>query len=207
MQPFLITGNAHSGTGWASELFTRLGFPCGHEQWFNTDSHELLGSDSSWLAVPFLDELPVGTPIIHLVRHPVKVLKSYLRTDEQEDPYQTSPHYRFMCTHRPYICNSGSLPERAVRRVCTWDEPLFHMNVLRVRIEDCQDPVVVKAMVQYATDRFVSLQEVDQQIRFLGTDHNAHARKTGNSFSAKLLNCQRIRNRVARLGYRLDQVD
>jgi hypothetical protein len=58
--PFVVCGAGRSGTGYASQAFTATGHPCSHEEIFDPFRHgpdfgELQG-DSSWLALPFLDQ-------------------------------------------------------------------------------------------------------------------------------------------------------
>jgi hypothetical protein len=80
---FLITGCARSGTGYTASLFSELGVPCGHEAVFTPYSTGFEGwgtaqGESSWLAVPFVEQLPAGTVVLHQVRHPAAVIGSLL---------------------------------------------------------------------------------------------------------------------------------
>jgi hypothetical protein len=82
---FVVTGCARSGTTYLAELFTALGLPCGHEAVFAPATSHFAGfgsrrGDSSWLAVPFLDELPPNTVVIHVVREPSAVIRSLVAT-------------------------------------------------------------------------------------------------------------------------------
>ena len=80
---FVVTGCARSGTGYISQLLTELGARTEHERVFDpfTTRFERWGrspGESSWLAVPFLDELPDDVVVLHQVRHPADVIRSLL---------------------------------------------------------------------------------------------------------------------------------
>jgi hypothetical protein len=80
---FVVTGCARSGTGYTARLLSTLGVPCTHEALFSPYTERFKGfpepgGDSSWLAVPFVDELPPGTVVLHQVRHPDAVVSSLL---------------------------------------------------------------------------------------------------------------------------------
>jgi hypothetical protein len=80
---FVVTGCARSGTGYTATLLSTLGVPCTHEALFSPytqhfDGFPEPGGDSSWLAVPFLGELPPGTVVLHQVRRPDAVVSSLL---------------------------------------------------------------------------------------------------------------------------------
>ena len=80
---FVVTGCARSGTGYTARLLTDLGVPCDHEALFTPYTERFDGfsgtrGDSSWLAVPFIDQLPAGTVVLHQVRHPKAVVSSLL---------------------------------------------------------------------------------------------------------------------------------
>jgi len=97
MLKWLITGTGRCGTVFISKTLKRLGVACGHEQIFGpfaphesrrrlhremAVTHDLgWQAESSWLAMPFLDwpELDRVT-IVHLVRHPKKVMEARIRT-------------------------------------------------------------------------------------------------------------------------------
>src|SRR5689334_5762287 len=86
-QRVLITGCARSGTGYLAALLTELGLECGHERVFAPRTvrgstptwPDGVRAESSWLAAPYLAHLPKGTAVVHLVRHPLAVMRSNLR--------------------------------------------------------------------------------------------------------------------------------
>jgi hypothetical protein len=98
---FVITGTPRSGTSYIARLFQAIGFDCGHEERFNPwhKNHDQdfkpLG-DSSWMAAPFLTELPPSTKVFHLVRDPVKAINSIIGTGQLHWP---SDYRTFLARH------------------------------------------------------------------------------------------------------------
>src|SRR5215510_14389698 len=76
---FLVVGSGRSGTRYASELFTALDIPCGHEAMFTGGHQGELVGDASFGAVAFLDRFT--GQVFHQVRHPLAVLRSILATE------------------------------------------------------------------------------------------------------------------------------
>lgn len=80
LRPFVVTGTARSGTAYAAMLLSGLGLRIGHEDVFGPRTRSFDGwqgqdGDSSWLAAPFLDQLPDAL-VLHQLRHPLKVVRS-----------------------------------------------------------------------------------------------------------------------------------
>ena len=87
---FIVVGTGRSATSYTAHLFTELGIPCGHEDFFNHHANtlenlntpvsgiarELVIGECSWSAVPFLDEFE--GKVFHQRREPLKVLNSWL---------------------------------------------------------------------------------------------------------------------------------
>jgi hypothetical protein len=76
----LVTGCGRSGTWWLAEALTAAGVPTDHEQAWTVASHGGNGwtSEVSWLAAPYTPQR--GTHIVHLVRHPLDVVRSRVST-------------------------------------------------------------------------------------------------------------------------------
>jgi hypothetical protein len=77
----LITGCGRSGTHYMANLLTAAGMPCGHETVFSAygDNKAPFRYESSWYAAPFISQRKDITHVIHLVRHPQKVMESFYR--------------------------------------------------------------------------------------------------------------------------------
>lgn len=83
MRHFVVTGCARSGTGYTAALLTHLGAATQHESVFSpyTTAFEGWGpqpGESSWLAAPFIDQLPADSVVLHQVRDPGDVVQSLL---------------------------------------------------------------------------------------------------------------------------------
>lgn len=199
---FVVTGLGHSGTRWASRLFSRLGVPCGHERWYNPWRQAPGGNDSSWLAVPYVDDLPAGARVVHLVRNPVHVAQSYARQDNEQDWRGVSPYYAFAEQHRPDLFKADTMVGRVIDRVAGWDAALLERDdVLRVRIEGCADPEVAADMVEYATGRRPNAPAVEAVLGKLGTKTNEHLRLHTEVITSVDLRGTAVEERAVRLGY------
>src|SRR5262245_52976939 len=100
---FVITGTPRSGTTYMASLLRELGFDCTHERCF--DPWRIVFAedrpdtspwgDSSWLAVPYLGDLPTVTRVIHVVRDPVDSINSIIGTGQLDWPHD----YRTFIAH------------------------------------------------------------------------------------------------------------
>jgi len=150
---FVVTGAGRSGTGYLSTLLTRIGIPCGHEHLFRPSN--LLGKaqldwpptipgDASWLAAPFVEALPEGTVVLHQVREPVQVVRSFLRIRFFEEP---SPYREFVETVCPDL-SSGTPFERACTYWVQWNQLAERAATIpglayrRFRLEDVDEDLL-----------------------------------------------------------------
>lgn len=77
---FVVTGCGRSGTGSVAAALTAAGVQCGHEAVYDRSHRRDVGDlqgDASWFAVAH--ELPAGVDVIHLVRDPLSVARSFHR--------------------------------------------------------------------------------------------------------------------------------
>lgn len=168
MPLFVVTGCARSGTLFTARALSALGHACGHEALFTPESDGVpdfgpARGDVSWLAVPFLADLPAGTVVVHQVRHPLRVVRSLVA----QRFFQTRPHpfmwaryrlqyrhvrfgrpitnprfIRFAARHCPGIFDLPGEPARAARYWVDWNRraeeaaSFGHVRYLRVRVED-----------------------------------------------------------------------
>jgi hypothetical protein len=129
---YLVVGTGRSGTLYAAKLLTAVGIPCGHERIFNGGdisnvSHvieqggdnsacgmhfglEFEGrpiAESSYMAVPFLDhETLKDSTIIHVVRDPLKVIRSFLNNllfFREDRPKFRHAQEQFLYDHLPHL--------------------------------------------------------------------------------------------------------
>lgn len=169
---FLITGCGRSGTTWAAALFRKLGYPCLHEHQFSPVMHgPLRESESSWLAIPYLDTLPARTPILRIMRDPYAVTQSaYARaflSDPEGDPYD-----RFVAKHRPDITAPRDRLARAIRWVALWDEPVADRRHAALFTGS---PSSAKLGIGHATNARVPISKVLSVMQELGTQVNTNA--------------------------------
>jgi hypothetical protein len=151
-QRVLVTGCARSGTGYLAALLSELGLACGHERVFEPATlrglkpgspapapswPDSVCAESSWLAAPFLASLPKGTAVVHLVRHPLAVMRSNLRIGFFATPSEYLEH---ACAHVTGLRQRAPI-ERAARYWTAWNELIEReakragLQLLRVRLE------------------------------------------------------------------------
>jgi hypothetical protein len=175
MPRFVVTGCARSGTLFTARALAALGHRCDHEALFTpaTSGVPAFGEsqgDVSWLAVPFLADLPPGTVVVHQVRHPLAVVRSlWAQRFFQTRPHPlmglryrlqhyhvrfarpvTNPRFvRFAALHCPGIFDLPDERTRAARYWVDWNRraeaasSLPGITYLRVRVEDLDDAGLV----------------------------------------------------------------
>jgi len=146
---FLVTGCGRSGTTYAASLLTELGAACGHEQVFRPQEilrGEVVWPDdvpgeASWMGAPFVQGLPEGTVVLHQVREPLAVVRSFLRMRFFEDP---SDYPEYLAVARAVLpeLGAGAPLERALRYWLGWNRLAERaaqtrgLRYLRYRVED-----------------------------------------------------------------------
>lgn len=111
-----------------------------HAEWFD---HRRMRAESSWMAVPFLDQ-PVlaGAAIIHVVRHPLAVLSSLVTDNHffQDAPNPFQPYVDFIGEHQPAIVAAPTELERACLYLIGWHELILRRTAarpcLRFKVEE-----------------------------------------------------------------------
>lgn len=176
---FVGTGVGHSGTGWFSAFMTELGYPCGHEKLYNpTSQGPLSAPESSWLLIPYLDSVPEDVPIVHLVRDPLKIINSMLRTDDLRR--DSDPYARYIKQHLPEVFGFTSQVQRIMAHVAWWSIPVENRDNMLVRVgeeyeevADNHDPGYLREVALYCTGDRPSLGDVTAAIRKVGrvNDH------------------------------------
>lgn len=201
---FLVTGCGRSGTMYTARLLSALGMPCGHESQFSHDRHGPLRSpDSSWLAVPYLDDIPADVRLVRVIRNPYDVVRSVMRMSFQDRPTR-SVHDQFVARHRPDIVRPDDKLGRAIRWVATWDHPLDdrECHVWRTDVDSSRRVSVVAshlwrlristARVERARRRVGRVNQARRPWRRVLSDQDIDAHPEGAL----------IRRRAERFGYR-----
>jgi hypothetical protein len=128
----LVTGTGRCGTRYFSKRLTSVGVPC---------HHELIGlgglsglrerarkvgalADSSWLAAAFLQHIPANVRIVHLVRHPIKVIESLMRMRFFNRNNQFQRYTDFAVGALPGIKQHRKILDRAVYFYIYWNEKI-----------------------------------------------------------------------------------
>ena len=136
---YLVVGTGRCGTKYTAEVLRSVGVRCGHEGVFELGelehakqvlTDELWDAESSWLAVPFLeDSMFDDTTIVHLVRHPARVIPSQLR---RHYGFEKGKWYEFRRKHLPTLEHYDEQWIRAAHFYIEWNR----------KIETCGRPVI-----------------------------------------------------------------
>ena len=182
MLEILITGTGHCGTAFAAHILESAGVHCTHEVVFNpmgwSAAQEQMRlmierpewnwtAESSWggavhLTRPELD----GVTVVHLVRHPKKVLDSHLREWKALHPYY-NPHYHWLTKHLPEL-NGYDTPEgKAACKVLRLNEMIEARADVFHRIEDDPRELLDKLGIDWQGCEL-----------FNNPEHNAHPGRT-----------------------------
>ncbi len=154
MKHFVITGTGRSGTRYMSVLLTQMGIRTGHQSVFHANclSDEFTPEwghykgDSSGLAAPHLLSLPPDdTLIIHLTRHPSKVMHSLI--EQRHLPGQDSNEsIRVYDKYCPGAISIKNVYRRAAYFWVQWNKIVEQTNempyFIHHRIEDHPMPIV-----------------------------------------------------------------
>jgi len=172
---YVVTGTGRCGTMFLANLLTSLGLPCWHEAIFTTEGLEKakkiingdeepktslisencilneskkIVADSSYMAAPFLEKLDPNVKVIHLIRNPIKVVKSFTGDlfnyfDENKPSYQEGYEHKykfekFIYHHLPELSQDMSQLERTFLYYIRWNKLIEKSNRVnyRHRIED-----------------------------------------------------------------------
>lgn len=192
MAKFLVLATPRAGTAYTAELLSGLGLECPHEGRFGleTDVPGYLAApdgtgESSWLAVPFVGQLPADVRILHQTRHPLAVIKSLLQIqfvdlDAAGNPVRQGlrrKFTRFAVKHCPQLLEHPSHRERAAWFYYHWNRRIEATRppgqVLRYRIEDLDLGLLRRILEFIGVDpaRF-SDEQLQQRLSAVPTDTN-----------------------------------
>jgi len=140
---FIVTGIGRSGTKYTSALLNNAGITCSWEQAFKPNKHNIsllkTQGEASWLAAPFISELPKDTVILHQTRNPLEWLNSWLKV---------SPSWRLQFSNFIddncgfFRWKDGSHPNTDMRLYVAWNEMIekaaleSNLPYLRYKLED-----------------------------------------------------------------------
>lgn len=129
---FAVTGTGRCGTGYMSLVLRRNGVNCGHENWWTADRKRIragLDGDSSWMALPAVESGDWSGPVVHITRHPVAVVRSFVGLGFPDH------------VSLPYVPELVGMPQPrlAVEHWVRWNERCAAVADLSIRIEDALD--------------------------------------------------------------------
>lgn len=124
-----------SGEDTVSEILNAVGVPCGHDSFYNTTQAgftEINTGDASGWAGYYIDGIPEGIPIFHLVRHPCRVINDWVTIDsavatEDSHIFNTPESHKWV---EKFIGDNWMLDETWERAAKLW----IRMNT---SIENC----------------------------------------------------------------------
>jgi hypothetical protein len=205
---FVVTGCARSGTLFMARALSRLGHPCGHEVLFTPRTSAVpdfgtADGDVSWLAAPFVTQLPAGTVVLHQVREPLATVRSLVGMRV----FQTKPHplmelryrlqhfhvrfarpianarfVRFAADHCPGVFDLDDEASRAAAYWVRWNRLIAEaaarddLTYRRYRVEDLDDEMLTE--LDHVLGGSASTAEVATVRTALGTSTH-HARQIG----------------------------
>ena len=208
----VVTGCGRSGTGYAAALLSALEIECGHERVFTPETQVAprdlggLTADASWLAAPFLSDLPDGAVVLHQVRDPVAVVASLLGirffSHPRRAPISTRmtdgvelarraivrkrrrpirrDFVRFIQRHEPVILEPHTELERTVTYWVRWNMMIERLvgsrPYLRYRVEDMDARLVGRILGLAGVSR--SADAIERVLASVPTSINSRRRST-----------------------------
>lgn len=140
----LITGTGRCGTMYMARLLTASGVPCGHEDVYTVAgimARPDLEADSSWAAAPWLTGFS-GT-VIHLVRHPMEVVRSHVGARLFGPKRVRPPFYGYA---KRWCKRTGDEVRDSMRWVLLWNEMIETHADQRIRVEDQPDAAFLESI-------------------------------------------------------------
>ena len=112
----LVTGCGRSGTNYLCSLLRAAGRECGHEEVFDVWgwTGSPLHTESSWYAVPFMTDLPKLERVLHVVRAPEGVIRSFHRIGMLAD---SGVHHASRGRPVRFALRALSAPRKAAERI------------------------------------------------------------------------------------------
>ena len=178
MLEILITGTGRCGTGFVKNLLITAGVRCTHEGMFNPmgwgyalEQMRLMNerpewkwiAESSWCGSVYLDRPELDdVTVVHLVRHPKKVLDSILREWSSLHPYY-NPHYHWLTRHLPKLTEYKTPAGKAAYKVLTLNRLVEARADMRHRIEDDPKELLLALGIDWG-----------ERDLFNNPEHNAH---------------------------------
>jgi len=154
---FLIVGSGRCGTAMFKHMLDNAGYPCGHEAIFCSDiekknqinylNNRTLRAESSWAAGAFLesDWLDEKIKIVHLIRNPLSVIKSFWEIDFFSKQRAQKPLNKLVYARSTISEESQDRLISSIDHYFQWNQ-MIHRSLnkignpsIKVRLEDFED--------------------------------------------------------------------
>ena len=179
---FVVAGCSRSGTTYMAKLMSALGLACGHERIFNIwrvcgiqnfsepmkafYEPDAKQGDASFISIPYLDQLPEGTVVLHQTRNPLDVIRSHMGMRFFADPYVPSMYLanehpqilEFLRRHCPVILEADTEVGRCMRYWYYWNriaenaQANSRLIYLRYSVEEIDIALLKRILHMIASD-------------------------------------------------------
>lgn len=160
----IVTGCGRTGTQYLAKLLQAAGVKAGHERVYNAGefpdraAFQVNDVEVSWWAAPWLDPLSESCTIWHLVRHPLKSLRCWVKHRLLKDNCNSG---RFVHGILPETVTGTDL-ERAVAYLVQWNLMVEERARERFRVEDLNPNDLWIALHEADVDDGVSSDDVER---------------------------------------------
>jgi len=197
----VITGTGRCGTQYVSTLLQELDIQCGHERVYTPygiSPDERWDIDASWMAVPHLKEF--DGPIIHIVRHPEKVIGSLIGMRFFSDQIQNADWNKFM--RYWFKAHTGDDKVDAPRFYWIWNKIIEQFTDTLFRIEDITTPESVNNLLVALQLPPKPADEIETALQAVPTNLNTRPSEGFDLDQIEDLNDRReIADAIGRYGY------
>lgn len=179
---FVIVGFPRSGFRYTAKVLTKLGVLAGHERSFgfnkqhcHSDNAAVWG-DLSWLATPYISQLPPSTKVLWQTRDPIKSLDSSFAHDGSLVGAERieSPYAQFVLRHIPDL-QGETEKERMLYWYIAWHDMVIKYDYA-YKVEDLSDPKGVILDVCRLTGASAKAKDVERALSQVST--SVHHRPT-----------------------------
>jgi hypothetical protein len=138
----IITGTGRCGTSYVQKALGHLGVLASHETVFTIDGPSHRNAETFEVEVGFLAGAHLGEPwlegvrVVHLVRQPQRVIRSFLRMGFWQDAPGFWPYWRWAENYVPELKEAETPLEKAAIWVTRWNRRIEPYADLRWRVED-----------------------------------------------------------------------
>jgi len=133
-----VIGTGRSGTGYMAAVLKAAGLDAGHESYWHAHRGPRgseLDIDVSWLALPDIEAGRWSGPVLHVVRHPVDTVRSFLGTRFFAESEMDNAYSAFARVHARTVAGVFDMAA-AVEFWCEWNARCAAVADATIRLED-----------------------------------------------------------------------